>query len=264
MAQRYINNTYPPSALSVGWTTGGNESVLFYPFLKFVYINFWHTCEGLVGKSIAICGLVFLSALGAAHAVVVSKSILLFWISLTPLLLAIRTLRPVRSARYGFLWGVCFQLFLTLFSGSLTGVSLFSMFFISATAALYTAIGVSVVRHFKIGPMALGLGWIAALPIIRLVSLNFGFFPISFSADNLILIVAEYLGCSVIAFVVIYLNALLVMIAGIIIYRLYCKLNFRIYRFCQFLVHLKSIIFSSSFSSHTFRPRAPPLAGVHY
>lgn len=211
-----------------------------------------------MNKYITIIGLLVISALGAANAVVKLNSIFLFWISITPLLLVIRSLRLKPSTGYGALWGICFQLFFALLSEKPPGITLFNVIFISSAAALYTALGVYIVRRFHIGAVALGFGWLAAIPIIRMVGLNFGFFPLTFSADTLILVAVEYLGYSFIAFLIVYLNALLITIAGSIIYKFYRLIKFGIYHSRQLFVQLKNVILASSFISHTIRPRAPP------
>ncbi|UCG33975.1 MAG: hypothetical protein JSU68_04925 [Phycisphaerales bacterium] len=160
-----------------------------------------------------------LAALLAAGAIAVGASIglagwgWLCWVGLLPVFLAIRIVRPGAAMMAGGLWGG--SLFVTLaFLGDGIPLTLRSLGLMVVIPALYCGSGVCVTRRVGFNPLVLGLGWVGVELALGWLGLCRGLLTGAGSQGPVIAVAGRVLGYACAAFLIAYLNALLVSLAA--------------------------------------------------
>jgi hypothetical protein len=133
----------------------------------------------------------------------------LSWISLIPLFFAIRTLAPTRAAPYGALWGISFCWFHTVLVSSSISLSLFDVLLLTTVPAAYLSLGALLTRRFGFRSMILALGWVGLELALQPVGLTHGALLPDRGYGPLFDVAVSLLGYGTIAFLVAYVNALL-------------------------------------------------------
>ena len=83
----------------------------------------------------------------------------LAWLTLLPLLAAIRLLSPAKALLCGALWGSSLFLFLASGIEPVIPVTLRSFALLSIVPAAYALVGAGVTRRFGFNPLILGFAW---------------------------------------------------------------------------------------------------------
>ena len=133
----------------------------------------------------------------------------LAWISLVPIFLAIRILRPPQALLAGSLWGISFFTFAT--GGLVPGVpaTALSLALLAGVPACYVLLGSLLTRWIGYSPFVVGVGWIGLEFALKPLGLHHGLLAGTQGGGALVYQVGGLLGYIFVAFLVAYANALL-------------------------------------------------------
>lgn len=161
-------------------------------------------------KSVALAGSLAGSAYLTATAVGSSTHAWMGWLSLLPLFVAIRVLRPLRASACGALWGGCLFAFCVAASRTAVAANLASLAFLTAIPAIYTFLGAWLTRWVGFSPFVLGVGWMGVELALAPLGLHSGLLAGTQDHTALMDYIGRALGYVVVAFLVAYVNAALV------------------------------------------------------
>jgi hypothetical protein len=132
------------------------------------------------------------------------------WISLAPLLLTIRCLRPLWAAAAGALWGTSLVAFSAAGGSSVFPLTLTSISLLVSVPAFYTFAG-SLLTRSRVGfsPLILGAAWVGVEYALSPLALRYGLLTGGVSEVGVLQAAGGVLGYGFIAFVVAYVNGLL-------------------------------------------------------
>jgi apolipoprotein N-acyltransferase len=136
------------------------------------------------------------------------------WVTLVPLLLAIRVLRPVRALIAGSFWGLCFFLFSLLTGDAPFAPSLASLAMLSTIPALYAGLGSAITRRAGFSPLLLGLGWVGVEFALQPLGLHNGLLAATQGDGVVVQLVGNLTGYVLVAFLVAYVSAALLSALG--------------------------------------------------
>ena len=131
----------------------------------------------------------------------------LAWVSLLPLFLAIRVLAPLGALVSGAVWGVGLTVFAAR-HGTLAP-TLPSLALLCAVPAIYASLGSLVTRRIGFSPFLLGLGWVGVEFAFQPLGLRHGMLAGAQGSGVLLQWVGSLLGYVFVAFLVAYVNAML-------------------------------------------------------
>ena len=187
----------------------------------------------------------------------------LAWIALAPLFIVIRYLSPVRAALCGGLWGSSLYLFSWYlyeqgFVGSSIAPGAFNFLLLLTVPATYVGLGALFTRRYGFSPLALATGWIVVELALQSVGLRHSLLATNAAYGPFLQVIANLLGYGFVAFLVAYINAVLLSIAARVSFS-YGSLFIPI----PAADTARNYIYSISLSPQTgylqpSRPRAPP------
>jgi len=151
-----------------------------------------------------------LSALLMAIAIGSQSHAWLGWLSLLPLMLAIRYLSPLRAMACGSVWGGSLCVFAIFVIPTNVPATIGSFALLSTVPAIYALLGAALTRS-RVGfsPLLLGMAWIGVEYALTPLSLRFGLLAGAFAKAGYAHVVAGLLGYGFVAFVVMFANGLL-------------------------------------------------------
>ena len=223
------------------------------------------TAEGQSRCSITRTGkaALFVAALiGSAYLMTVAlqspKCWWLGWVTLLPLMLAIRLLPAVWAMSAGALWGLSLCLFSVIADGVPLDPTFRSFALLTAIPALYGLFGVHVTRRVGFSPLLLGVGWVAVEFALRPLALHNGLLAATQADGLFIRTLGNVGGYVLVAFLLAYVSASLLSALGDI-----CKVIPRSPYVAGSgtaqgrLFPLETPVYLVHFV-HSARPRAPP------
>jgi len=134
------------------------------------------------------------------------------WLTLLPLFIAIRALRPPRAMLCGALWGLSLHVFaVSVFT---TGISsgLSSLALLTAIPAAYALLASWVTRRIGFSPFVLGVSWMGVELALRPLGLHHGLLAATQGDSTLMQWAGGALGYVLVAFVVALGNAVLLLL----------------------------------------------------
>lgn len=134
------------------------------------------------------------------------------WLTLLPLFVAIRALRPWRATLCGALWGLSLHVFgVSVFE---TGISsgLSSLALLTAIPAAYALLASWVTRRIGFSPFVLGVSWMGVELALRPLGLHHGLLAATQGDSTLVHWLGGALGYVLVAFVVALTNAVLLLL----------------------------------------------------
>ncbi len=151
--------------------------------------------------------LAMVSAFLMTVAIMSPRYIWLGWITLIPLLFAVRTLTPVGAASFGAVWGSALFGFGAFVLPTSIAPTLGSWALLTGIPALYAFAGARMTRRVGFSPLLLALGWIGVELALHPLGLQHGLLA-GTQGDGLLLhLVGSYAGYALVAFLVVYVNA---------------------------------------------------------
>lgn len=131
------------------------------------------------------------------------------WLTLLPLFIAIRSLRPLNALLAGGLWGCCFYVFgVTIVdAGISSNVQSFAL--LSGVPAIYAFLGALLTRWIGFSPFVLGVSWMVVELALSTLGLHEGLLAGTPGDATLVQWLGGALGYVLVAFVVAFINALL-------------------------------------------------------
>jgi apolipoprotein N-acyltransferase len=136
------------------------------------------------------------------------------WVTLLPLLLAIRVLPPWRALIAGSFWGGCFYLLSLLGGEAPFDSSLRSFALLTLIPGLYAGLGSVITRRVGFSPLLLGLGWVGVEFALQPLALHNGLLAGTQGDGLVVRVVGNLAGYALVAFLVAYVNAALLSVLG--------------------------------------------------
>ncbi len=180
------------------------------------------------------------------------------WLSLLPLFAGIRALPPDRAAAAGTFWGVCLYLFTTTATNSPIPASLPNLLLLAIFPAVYATLGSVFTRRFGFSPLAMGVGWIGLELALQPLGLGHSLLATGSGASSMAFLIADTLGYGIVAFLVAYAVACLLLVATVIHRQCSSKRLFRYSRSRTQYVLASSYSPLSTIVLQPSQPRAPP------
>ena len=153
-----------------------------------------------------VIGLIVSAGL-AAVSLQTPHGVWLVWVTLIPLLLAIRVLTPSRALLAGSFWGICLFAFAALSNGSLFAPTLGALLRLATIPAAYAWLGSRVTRRAGFSPLMLGLGWVAVELLLQPLGLQNGLLTGMLGQALVVRTLGFLAGWLVVAFIVVYVSA---------------------------------------------------------
>jgi len=151
--------------------------------------------------------LAVLSAFLMAVAIAVPRFFWLGWVTLIPLLFAVRALTPIGAASFGAVWGSALFGFGAFVVPTPIASTFGSWALLTGIPALYALAGSRVTRRVGFSPLLLALGWVGVELSLHPLGLRHGLMAATQADGLLFRLVGSYAGYVLIAFLVVYLNA---------------------------------------------------------
>jgi len=158
-------------------------------------------------SALLLIGSVALSAYLMGEAIASPGMGWLAWVSLLPLFLVIRVLAPLRALLCGALWGACLGAFAP--DRPIDCSSVHSLALLGAVPAAYAYLGALLTRRVGFSPLVLAFGWVGVEFALQPLHLRCGLLAGTQGDGVLVLWVGSLLGYVFVAFLVAYVNALL-------------------------------------------------------
>jgi len=181
------------------------------------------------------------------------------WLSLLPLFVAVRVLRPLRAGVCGALWGGCLFTFCVAAGRTAVSANPASFILLTAIPAIYTFLGAWLTRWIGFSPFVLGVGWMGVELALAPLGLHSGLLAGTQDHTALMDYIGRAMGYVLVGFLVAYVNAALVAVFARV--RLRLPRPFRITRSGNGVLFLRSQIVGclSLVALQPSHPRAPPV-----
>ena len=212
----------------------------------------WRTRAALV-LSLILSAALMAVAVGSGHHAWVA------WVSLVPLFAVIRIFSPRRAMVSGALWGLSFYLFLA-FGTDVQGLATIqALLLLTAVPSAYAYLGALLTRRIGFAPLFLALGWIGVELALRPLGFGEGLLAGSQGDGWLVRLPASLLGYGLVAFLVAYVNASLLLVLSSV-----CSRDGKPVSVMASYDPLGCIgqcisVACSSFGIHSSQARAPPV-----
>ena len=162
-----------------------------------------------LAKFVGLGAALAFSAYLMAVAIRSSEGWWLGWVTLLPLLLAIRLLPPLRALIAGSFWGVCFYVLSLIGGEPAFAPGLRSFALLGAIPGLYAGLGSIITRRAGFSPYLLALGWIGVEFALQPLALHNGLLAGTQGDGLLVRVVGNLTGYFLVAFLVAYVSAAL-------------------------------------------------------
>jgi len=129
------------------------------------------------------------------------------WITLIPLLFAVRALTPFGAASFGAVWGTALFAFGAFVLPTPIAPAVGSWALLTAIPALYAFLAARMTKRVGYSPFLLALGWIGVELALHPLGLRHGLLAGTQGSDILLRVVGSYAGYALVAFLVVYVNA---------------------------------------------------------
>ncbi len=129
------------------------------------------------------------------------------WVTLIPLLFALRSSTPTGAAAFGAVWGSALFGFGAFVLPTPIAPSLGSWALLTGIPALYAFAGARLTLRVGYSPLLLALGWIGVELALHPLGLQHGLLAGTQGDGVLLHLVGSYAGYALVAFLVVYVNA---------------------------------------------------------
>lgn len=165
-------------------------------------------------KTVALVVSLLVSAAVLAICVARPTGAWVSWFCLLPLFWAIRVCRPVCAMSCGALWGTCVFAFSAATHGSLLATSYSALLLLPTVPAVFAYLGARLTRWIGFSPLILGAGWMGVELALAPLGSRSGLLGAAATGGTLTHWLGEALGYVLVAFLVAYVNGLLVSALG--------------------------------------------------
>lgn len=128
----------------------------------------------------------------------------LAWLTLLPLLIAVRKLCPLGATGAGALWGACVYLFSATGANDTLTLGALCLALLTGVPALYACLCAWLTRRFGFSPLVLGLGWVGAELALKPLGLSNGLIAGAPGEGTLIQWVGGVFGYVLVAFLIVF------------------------------------------------------------
>jgi apolipoprotein N-acyltransferase len=133
------------------------------------------------------------------------------WISLLPLLWVVRVLPAAPAAFCGAFWGEWLYVF-AAYAANIISPGFDTFLLLAAVPAIYAGLGSWLTRRAGFQPMLLALGWVVVEFALQPIGLRYGLLAATQGESGHAGWVARMMGYAFVAFLVVYLNAFLLIV----------------------------------------------------
>jgi len=151
--------------------------------------------------------LAVVSAFLTALSISVPGHVWLGWVTLIPLLFAVRALSPVGAALFASAWGSALFAFGAFVFPTPIEASFSSWALLTGMPGLYGLLAARVTRRVGFSPLLLALGWVGVELALHPLGLRHGLLAGTQGEDLVLRLIGSYAGYALVAFVVVYVNA---------------------------------------------------------
>lgn len=157
-----------------------------------------------------------LSALSVGLAMRSAQHAWLVWVRIVPLLIAVRFLPPSKAAAVGMTWGLSLLLSSLALQGAEDQIPLtvLTVSLMTVVPAAYGWLGAALTNRLGFNPLLLALGWIGVEFALRPIGLPGGLLLATQQDSAVSQLVASALGYGFVGFIIVFVNAILVGVAG--------------------------------------------------
>ena len=129
------------------------------------------------------------------------------WVTLVPLFLAIRLLRPMGALAAGAVWGSALYFLSSTLGSTAIPQTPVALVLLTVIPALYTCLGCIVTARKGFHPFLLGLGWAGVELALQPLALRNGLLPAAMGNSAWVLTLGKMGGYILVAFLVAFVNA---------------------------------------------------------
>ena len=141
----------------------------------------------------------------------------LAWLGVIPLFLAIKKFPLVKAALFAAAWGLSLVFFAASLSPQFDPSNVVNLVCALLIPTVYVILSKLFVSRFGYSPLALALGCVATEVLLEVITLGGFAHSVDQGHGLLFRLVANFLGTGFVAFIVTYINALLISVAGRVI-----------------------------------------------
>ncbi len=134
----------------------------------------------------------------------------LAWVSLFPLLISIRTHKPLRAMLSGCAWSVSLLAIMLLFARPGQSVTLGDSFCVILAIAFYTWLGAWATRHIGFHPLVLGVAWMFIELALSPLGWHERVMAEVYASSGWLSLISHTLGCVFVGFAVAFITASIV------------------------------------------------------
>lgn len=184
------------------------------------------------------------------------------WVTLIPLLFAVRSLTPVGAALFASVWGSSLFVFGAFVFPTPIAATFSSWALLTGIPGLYGFVAARVTRRAGYSPLLLALGWVGVELLLHPLGLRHGLLAGTQGHGLVLRLVGSYAGYALVAFLVVYVNAWLLTVLD----RVHISAPGRRPRFVTGDVFRRFLI--TEIPNYWFlllrpsKPRAPPVAAL--
>jgi hypothetical protein len=194
------------------------------------------------------------------------------WLALFPLFVCISVLAPGRAALAGAFWGACLCVFNAFGASPANGDfpvsalpfvpswlrAFVPLLVLLLSPALYAGLAAWLTRWIGFSPFVLGVGWMGVELVLAPLDLSVGLLAVQQTDAGTLHWLSHALGCVFIGFLIAYVNAALVEMAGRVCLPRSCPRIMRPFDEVIIRLHSEVLAFFNRIALEPCQPRAPP------
>jgi len=185
----------------------------------------------------------------------------LAWLTLLPLLVAVRKLCPLGATGAGALWGACVYLFSATGANDALTPGALCLALLTGVPAFYACLCAWLTGRFGFSPLVLGLGWVGAEVALKPLGLSNGLIAGAPVEGTLIQWVGGVFGYVLVAFLIVFTCASLLAFLNVLRIRIPQPKPALISPLPTERLDAQGVSYLSLWAFMPSRPRAPPLFG---
>ncbi len=184
------------------------------------------------------------------------------WVTLLPLMLAIRVLRPTDALLAGSFWGICFYAVSLTADGALFAPASSRALLLWTVPGIYAFLGAAVTRRIGFSPLLIGLGWVGVEFALCPLAMENGLLAGTLGVGAGVRLAGNLVGYVLVAFLVAFVAASLLSVLTEVCVGVVPLRPVRSSSEAQTRLHALEASFDLRHFIHPSRPRGPPRSAL--